>query len=338
MIRVSTIIPAYNAVATIARAVESALAQNYDAQEIIVVNDGSTDGTDSVVETFGAKLVAINQPNRGRAAARNAGLAVARGEYVAFLDADDDWIAHKLAAQIPILDADSGCVLVYSDAIGVDSAGKVVRNSMQPQEYDHVPTLEDLRKKGIWPSILSSWVMRRSVIEACGGFVESFGRHWGGEDSLLFFQARHLGSFRYLPEPLARYTVATTEEHLRKRFHGIDRSLPANERLRRFFVGEDHYLELIRGRFGQDAPFLRLQKRGLLIPLALLAMHEGDRPLARRAYLSLLRQAPLQVRTHAKLAWTFLPPRMTFWLSGFLSPKYKRALMGPPKNRWWDQL
>jgi glycosyltransferase involved in cell wall biosynthesis len=191
-IRVSTIIRAHNAVATIARAVKSALAQNYDGQEIIVVNDGSTDGTARILETFGAELIAINQPNRGRAAARNAGLAVARGEYVAFLDADDDWIAHKLTTQIPVLDADSGCALVYSDAIGLDSSGNVVRNSMQAEEYNHVPTLEDLRKKGIWPSILSSWVMRRSIIEACGGFVESFGRHWGGEDSLLFFQARHL--------------------------------------------------------------------------------------------------------------------------------------------------
>src|ERR1700742_3328257 len=131
MIRISTIIPAYNSATTIARAVDSAAAQNFDDQEIIVVNDGSTDGTAGILESYGREIIAISQPNRGRAAARNAGLAIARGEYVAFLDADDEWLASKLTKQIAVLDADPGCVLVYSDAFGVDGEGKVFRSSLQ---------------------------------------------------------------------------------------------------------------------------------------------------------------------------------------------------------------
>jgi glycosyltransferase involved in cell wall biosynthesis len=343
MIRISTIIPAYNSASTIGRAVDSACAQTCEGQEIIVVNDGSTDGTADILESYGRKIIAISQPNRGRSAARNAGLAIARGEYIAFLDADDEWVAHKLATQIPALDSDPGCVLVYSNAVGVDGEGKVFQSSIQQSGYTHAPTLEELRKNGIWPSVTSSWLMRRSAIEACGRFAESFGRHWGEEDALLFFQARHLGSFHYEPECLVRYRVSTTMEHLRKRLHGIDRSLPARERLRQFFAGEDHYLELIQNYYGpRDSTNavrnLYSQKQPLLLSLALLALDEGDCSLARRAYLSLLCQAPLRIKTYARLAWTFMPRRISLSLSGLLPSKYQRALRGPPKNKtdWWN--
>jgi glycosyltransferase involved in cell wall biosynthesis len=342
MIRVSTIIPAYNSALTIARAVDSALAQTCKDQEIIVVNDGSTDGTAGILENYGQTIIAISQPNRGRAAARNAGLAIARGEYIAFLDADDEWVEHKLATQIPVLDGDPACVLVYSDAIGIDGSGKVALSSMQPTGYTHVPALKELRQNGMWPSVVSSWLMPRPAIEACGRFAESFGRHWGGEDSLLFFRARQLGSFHYVPESLARVRVSTTTEHLRKRLHGIDRSLPARERLRQCFVGLDHYLELIQDSYGPDDSAnvvrnLNSYKQYLLLPLALLALYEGDLPLARRAYLSLLCQAPLRLRTYFRLGWTFMPRQLSLALSHWLPTKYQHALMGPPKSKveWW---
>ena len=319
MIRISTIIPVYNGASTIARAVDSALAQTCDSHEIIVVNDGSTDGTSDILESYGRNIIAISQPNRGRAAARNAGLAMARGEYIAFLDADDEWAAHKLATQIPLLDGDPGCLLVYSEATGVDGEERVFRSSMQPSGYTHVPTWEELRKNGIWPSITSSWVMRRSAIEACGGFVESFGRHWGGEDSLLFFQARQLGSFHYVPECLVRFRVTTTMEHLRKRLHGIDRSLPARERLQQCFVGENHYLELIRNYYGRNDSTnavrnLSSQKQPLLLSLALLALmkaiarwHGGRTCLycARRHYDSGLMLGWAGLLCPARLAFPF---------------------------------
>jgi glycosyltransferase involved in cell wall biosynthesis len=344
MIRISTIIPVYNSASTIARAVDSACAQTCKGQEIIVVNDGSTDGTAGILEKYGQNIITISQPNRGRAAARNAGLAIARGKYIAFLDADDEWVPHKLATQVPVLDGDPGCVLVYSDAIGVDGEGKVSLSSMQ-SGYTYAPTWEELCDKGTWPTVVSSWVMARSILEACGRFTESFGRHWGGEDSLLFFQARRLGSFHYVPESLVRCRVSTTIEHLRKRLEGIDRSLPARERLRQCFIGLDHYLELILNYFGSNdsanaVRHLSSHKQYLLLALALLAVHEDDRPLARSAYISLLRQAPLSIRTYLRLGWTFMPRRLSLSLSRLLPSKYQRALMGPPKNKteWWADL
>jgi glycosyltransferase involved in cell wall biosynthesis len=342
MIRVSTIIPVYNGARTIARSIDGALGQDYKHQEIIVIDDGSNDETAEIIKRYGERIVSIRQPNRGRAIARNAGLDIAKGEFIAFLDADDEWLSHKLTAQIRILEQNPECVLVYSDAIGVDESGEVFRDTMQPSDYAHAPSLQELRNNGIWPSITSSWVMRRKSIDACGRFVESFGHHWGGEDSLLFFRARELGSFGYVPECLLRFRVSTTLEHLRKRLHGVDRSLSARERLRQFFVGEDHYLELIQRHYGPNDSTeavgrLRYQKQPLLLSLALLALYEGDRALARQAYLSLLSDAPLRLRTYLRFLWTFLPSKTSRYLLRPLPVRYRQALMGPPRNNkdWW---
>jgi glycosyltransferase involved in cell wall biosynthesis len=336
MIRVSTIIATYNSAATLRKAVDSALHQDLDDHEIIVVNDGSTDDTEPILKEYNRKITAINQPNLGRARARNTALDHAKGAFVAFLDADDQWLPNKLNMQVAALVSRPDCVLAYSDAAGVDSEGRLLASSIQPPRYAHAPTWEELLECGVWPSVLSSWVVRSSTIKRCRGFDESFGRRWGGEDLLLFFQARQFGPFHYHAESLVRYTVATVADHLRKRLFAIDNSLPAAERLRRFFVGEDHYLKLVQERYGKDQPLaaraLYEQKVRLLLPLALLAMHEGDRLLARQAYLSLVRHAPSQIRTYAQLAWTFLPNPVARAFSRLLSSKHRRALMGPPKD------
>src|SRR6266849_4364482 len=104
MIQVSAILPVFNGESTIAAAIDSALNQNFDATEVIVVNDGSTDGTALVLRSYGSKIRVIEQSNRGVSAARNAGAAIARGEYLAFLDDDDEWLPGKLAKVVLALD------------------------------------------------------------------------------------------------------------------------------------------------------------------------------------------------------------------------------------------
>ncbi|MBC8377964.1 MAG: glycosyltransferase family 2 protein [Planctomycetes bacterium] len=98
--KISVVIPAYNAEKHIARAIESALAQTRPADEIIVVDDGSADTTAEVVRSFGDKVVLIQQENAGASVARNAGLEAATGDWIAFLDADDEWVSNKLELQI----------------------------------------------------------------------------------------------------------------------------------------------------------------------------------------------------------------------------------------------
>ncbi|MHC5183928.1 MAG: glycosyltransferase family 2 protein [Planctomycetota bacterium] len=102
-IRVSVVIPAYNAEACIERAVDSVLAQSLPVHEIIVVDDGSSDKTCQVVEQFGDKVVLILQANAGVSVARNTGIKVAKGNWIAFLDADDEWLPEKNARQMEII-------------------------------------------------------------------------------------------------------------------------------------------------------------------------------------------------------------------------------------------
>src|SRR3954452_7696310 len=102
---VTVIIPAYNAAATVARAVDSVLAQTYRPIEVIVVDDCSKDATSEIVAAYrDERIRLLHLPhNQGVSGALNEGLSIARGEYIAFLDADDEWLPTKLAKQVPVL-------------------------------------------------------------------------------------------------------------------------------------------------------------------------------------------------------------------------------------------
>jgi glycosyltransferase involved in cell wall biosynthesis len=99
-IRVSVIIPAYNAGKFLSRALESLFAQTRPAQEIIVVDDGSTDNTAEVAQSYGARIKYIHQANAGLSGARNTGIKAACGNWIAFLDADDEWLPEHLQMQV----------------------------------------------------------------------------------------------------------------------------------------------------------------------------------------------------------------------------------------------
>jgi glycosyltransferase involved in cell wall biosynthesis len=98
--QVSCIVPVFNAEHYIGDAIESILRQTCPPGEVLVVDDGSTDGTATVVESFGASVILLRRPHRGGAAAKNAALEIVRGPYIAFLDADDVWVRDKLARQL----------------------------------------------------------------------------------------------------------------------------------------------------------------------------------------------------------------------------------------------
>jgi glycosyltransferase involved in cell wall biosynthesis len=103
---VSVIIPVYNGERYLAEAVESVLDQTYPRVEIIVVDDGSTDGTADIVRAFGDAVRYLAQPNAGQGSAMNLGITHAHGEHYAFLDADDMWEDDKLAAQVAAMRVD----------------------------------------------------------------------------------------------------------------------------------------------------------------------------------------------------------------------------------------
>ena len=116
---VSVILPVYNRAGWVARAVESVLAQTHRPVELLVVDDGSTDDTRRVIEGFGSRLRLLEQSHAGAEAARNLGLAHARGEFVAFIDSDDVWYEDRLSRQLPLFKREE-VGLVFGNAVMVD--------------------------------------------------------------------------------------------------------------------------------------------------------------------------------------------------------------------------
>ncbi|MFT4116966.1 glycosyltransferase family 2 protein [Bradyrhizobium sp.] len=106
--QVSVVIAAYNAEAYLAEAIESVLGQTVPPAEVVVIDDGSTDGTRAILDHFGQRIVALNQANSGQAVAVNKGLATARGDLIGFCDADDLWTPRKLEMQLALLESNGG--------------------------------------------------------------------------------------------------------------------------------------------------------------------------------------------------------------------------------------
>jgi len=171
---VSVIIPTFNQSAYLVQAIGSVLAQTYAAVEVIVIDDGSTDDTPQAVASFGTHVRYFRQDNRGTAAARNAGIAQARGSLIAFLDHDDLWEPQKLQLQAPMFAADPALGLVYS-AIRFfdDKTGRVTA--------EHFPgdnlSFHDLLGHEIIS--LQSSVIPKAALDAIGGFDKSL---FGADD------------------------------------------------------------------------------------------------------------------------------------------------------------
>lgn len=123
---VSVVMPAFNVDWCVGRAIDSVLAQDYVARELIVVNDGSTDRTAEVLARYGSAITVIEQVNRGMSAARNAAIRAARGAYVAFLDSDDWWLPSKLSRQVALMESDHGIGFSSTAARVEDPDGRLL--------------------------------------------------------------------------------------------------------------------------------------------------------------------------------------------------------------------
>jgi glycosyltransferase involved in cell wall biosynthesis len=317
MVRVSVVIPVFNGAATVGRAIASALAQRSDSDsaacgadanqalanqiEVIVVNDGSTDATAEILTGFGARIRVIDQPNRGPAAARNAGAAAARGEYLAFLDADDAWLPQKLAATVPLLDRNPAFVLVFTDAIPIDANGAPAGESYVTPDCAHAPTMDEMLDCW-WPIIPSTAVMRTATFQTVGGFVEEF-RSAAYEDPFLFLVAREHGEFAYVPERLVYYRYESP---------GV--------RMAKYSASREIFIRRVTERYGAAARgLIRGTRRAYASALGnggLMAMRAGDHTAARRHFICALRERPFDLKNAMRFARTFLPLRLARALGG----------------------
>ena len=278
MMEVSVVIPAYNRRTLIAEAIESVLAQTLPAREIIVVDDGSTDGTADIVAARFGTAVRIErlERNLGISAARNHGWRVATGELVALLDSDDAWLPGKLAAQVPQFE-NANVLATHGRVELVDGAGQPMPRATAVYERAfRAAAARGYSYAGItrlWTRILpSTTVFRRRLLEQLGGFDE-----WlrDFEDWDLFWRVATLGRVTVTPGTMARY---------RRHSGNTGMNLGAFELLNR-----KHLAEVLPGYRGPEAAVVRAN---LLRNLAWIAAERGDGAAQRARIRASIRARP----------------------------------------------
>jgi glycosyltransferase involved in cell wall biosynthesis len=204
---VSVIVPAWNAAGTIDATLRSVRAQTYSPLEIVVVDDGSTDGTASVVEAHGAddpRINLIRQTNQGVAAARNAGIAEAKGELVAPVDADDLWHPDKIRLQVEAMRrAGAKAGLCCTGVHAIDADARIVGTYVPDPGPSALASLCRVNLVGNGSSAL----MPRTLVIACGGydpFLRAAGAQ-GCEDWQLYLRIVESHSFIVVPACLTGY-------------------------------------------------------------------------------------------------------------------------------------
>jgi len=231
MPKISVIIPTYNSRKFIVDAIESVLKQTYQDIEIIICDDGSTDSTGEIVKRYGNRIVYRYQNNRGPSAARNMGIIMAKGEYVAFLDADDIWLPEKMSIQLEEIEK--------SDSIGLVTCPRyILSNDGNVELYQ--PEINGLTKNELLRILVmnnvigggSSVLIRKRCFDELGLFDE---RLLVSEDTDMWFRICKKFVIRCTAQPLLQYRVLNgsqsyyPERNLKSQLLYLDKVFADNE-------------------------------------------------------------------------------------------------------------
>ena len=308
---ITILIPAYNVAPYLGKTLHSALVQQGVDHEIVVVEDGSTDGTAAVIDAFRneQRIHVIRQANTGPSGARNTGLAIARGRYVGFLDGDDLWEPEKAARHVQVMDADPSLDMTYSWWRIIDDKGQPTgrENRTKKSELPAGLGFEGLLIQN-FTGTSSTVVCRRDALAAVGGFDDAL-RANVDLDLWLRITARRPNAIGLVPEVLTSY-----------RMHGNQ----ITSDWRRMEGNWEKVIEKAR-RMAPDrvARVESLARAQLSRYLAYLAYESGDHTAARRLIVAAWTKAPTALisdrrswLTTAAIGTTFLPPA---WHDGLAS-------------------
>jgi glycosyltransferase involved in cell wall biosynthesis len=199
---ISVVIPTYQHALFVGQAIKSVLSQTFNDYEIIIIDDGSTDNTSDVLSVFGDQITVIKQANRGQPASRNMGIAHSSGEFIAFLDADDIWLANKLEKQLETFEHQPDLGLVYADTILFNGENKLGNAfTLLPPKSGWI--FNDLFKENFIP--MSTVVVRRQCFAQAGLFDE--GLH-SCEDYDMLLRICRTWKAGFVNEPLAFYRIS----------------------------------------------------------------------------------------------------------------------------------
>jgi glycosyltransferase involved in cell wall biosynthesis len=212
----SVVIPTYNAGHYLDAAISSVRQQGVKDSQLIVVNDGSTDNTAALLCAYGTDIIALHQENSGPAAARNAGVGIASGQYLAFLDADDTWPAGRLERQLQVMETNPATDIVQG----------------QIQEFRISDGELQLSGGPYFANTMGSALFRKSVFDRIGPLDEAllycedldwfFAAQAGGvgihrEERVSQFYRRHSENLTNRKDLVRRYTLRVVAKHKQKR-------------------------------------------------------------------------------------------------------------------------
>jgi len=214
--QISVVIPTHNRWPLVARAIESVIEQTRTADQILVVDDGSTDGTSgNLLQRFGRHISVLVQANQGVSSARNAAINQADGDWVALLDSDDEWLPQKLEKQLGAVAGSDDAVLVHSDEIWIRNGVRVNAAKKHKKRggfiYEHCLPLCCISP--------SAALISRGVLQELGGFDESLP---ACEDYDLWLRLCAIYPVVYVDEPLLK-KYGGHQDQLSGKYWGMDR-------------------------------------------------------------------------------------------------------------------
>ena len=166
---VSVILPTYNRGWILKEAIDSVLSQDFEDFELIVVDDGSTDNTKSILDEYAGDIIALRQDNRGVSAARNAGIAFSTGELVAFLDSDDVWLPKKLTSQVVFFDSNPDALICQTQELWIRN-GKRVNPKNRHKKFSGMIFKHSLPLCIVSPSAV---MLKKKLLDQTGVFDET---------------------------------------------------------------------------------------------------------------------------------------------------------------------
>ncbi len=205
MPEVSVIIPTYNRAKFVTKAIDSVLAQTYKDYEIIVIDDGSTDNTQEVLEPYMDKITYMYQENAGVSAARNAGIRATTGQWIAFLDSDDKWMPEKLSIQMECLSQNNAKVcftanVCFTNSIREEGQFEDLTGLSQKEVKEQIfaEPFDLILRDSFWLSV-QTMVIEKKLLEKVGCFDE---RLKVAEDTRLIYNLAFEVPFAFIDEPL----------------------------------------------------------------------------------------------------------------------------------------
>jgi len=294
---VSVVIPVFNGEAFIFKAISSVQKQTFNQWEILVVDDGSTDGTLSNLQSYvkHGDVTLLQQNHGGPAKARNRGIEIARGKFIAFLDCDDTWHPQKLEEQLEVLKGKENVGVVHSDYEIVDSRGTVLEKVQARWSND--PMVQAF--VGGHVALPSTLLIRRDVLQSIGGFNADL---YGSEDSDLTVRLFRATQFECVEKVLVRKlkSIADVRTNVFDECKYLESMQESRKRFLEFLNTYSPMSENQRRALAQEWVNYYLQK-------GKLAERAGRNDIARTCYREAISRSSNKYRAIARWLGTFIP-------------------------------